>query len=527
MNKKYQPSASIAWSCLKALSQEHQPAIAELFQKEPRRLQDFSIDACGIHYDFSKSAASKAVLDQLIDLANQSPLFQAIELMFNGERLNLTEGRAVLHTALRGSTGSDLRVDGENVEEFVQQQLHSMKRICDALRDGSWTGCTGKPIRQVVNIGIGGSDLGPRMVCTALREFAHPDIEFHFLSNVDGAEVKQLQRQLDAETTLIIVASKTFTTQETLLNANSLVGWMEQQTGKSRDQLGNQLIGVTASPENAMKWGVPEANLLFFRDWVGGRYSLWSSIGLPIAMCIGFDGFEQLLKGAREMDEHFRTTPWRRNLPVISALLGIWNSNFRNCQSQAIIPYCERLGLLPDYLQQLDMESNGKQTQRDGQPVSCATGAVLWGQTGTNGQHAFFQLLHQGTQAVPVEFIAAREDSLSDPEHHRVLLANMIAQGQALMQGQRSNDPHRSYPGNRPSTTMLLSKLDPYHLGALIAFHEHRVFTQGIIWNINSFDQWGVELGKKIAGQLLAGSDEITDPSTANLVEKAGIHTGK
>lgn len=272
-----------------------------------------------------------------------------------------------------------------------------------------------------------------------------------------------------------------------------------------------------------MCWGVPESNLLYFRDWVGGRYSLWSTIGLAVAICIGFEGFKELLSGAKAMDEHFRTAPWRQNMPVVSALLGIWNSNFRGAQSQAIIPYCERLRMLPDYLQQLEMESNGKQVQRDGQPVVYDTGAILWGQTGTNGQHAFFQLLHQGTRVVPVEFIAAIRDNLSSGQHHRVLLANMIAQGQALMDGQRSDDPHRCYPGNRPSTTLLMDQLEPATLGALIAFHEHRVFAQGILWNINSFDQWGVELGKKIANQLLENGSDGADPSTASLMQKAGI----
>ena len=523
MPKKYHPTASIAWSCLKSLSQEQQPGIVELFNREPDRLAKYSINACGLYADFSKSAASQSVLDQLIDLANQSPLYQAIELLFSGEKLNLTENRPVLHMALRGSTAPELEIDGINVADFVAAEKDKMRRISDGIRTGSWCGVTGKPLRHIVNIGIGGSDLGPRMVCAALREYCHPDLSLHFLANVDGAEVSALMNELDAESTLIIIASKTFTTQETLLNASTLSNWLAESLGVERNQIGNHLIGITSAPQQAIDWGVSKDHLLTFKDWVGGRYSLWSSVGLPIAIAVGMGKFEELLQGAHAMDSHFRTAPWRQNLPVVSALLGIWNSNFLGAESQAIIPYCERLALLPAYLQQLDMESNGKSAQRDGSEVSFDTGAILWGQTGTNGQHAFFQLIHQGTHLIPVEFVALVEDSLSLPDHHRVLLANMVAQSMALMTGKANENRHRNYPGNKPTSTILLPKLNPYSLGALIAYHEHRVFAQGIIWNINSFDQWGVELGKQLTGKVLGADRDKFDPSTRELISRLGI----
>ncbi|MDA7850145.1 glucose-6-phosphate isomerase, partial [Porticoccaceae bacterium] len=382
-------------------------------------------------------------------------------------------------------------------------------------------GSTGKSITDIVNIGIGGSDLGPKLACNGLSEFAHPDINIHFISNVDGAEILTTLAKLNPETTLITVASKTFTTQETLLNAKTAISWFEKKLGLSSAQSSPHFIALTANRDNAVSYGIPESQILEFAEWVGGRYSLWSSIGLSIAISIGFERFSDMLAGAREMDLHFRTAPIDQNMPIIMAVLGIWYTNFLNAQSSAVIPYCERLLLLPSYLQQLDMESNGKSTTLEGEPVSYNTGPILWGQTGTNGQHAFFQLLHQGTRLVPIDFIAAVNDNLSNKEHHRVLLGNMLGQSSALMMGQPApkNQPYRFYEGNKPSNTLLMNSLSAKNFGALLALYEHKVFVQGSLWNINSFDQWGVELGKKMANELLNAerSEGNLDPSTKRL----------
>ena len=396
-----------------------------------------------------------------------------------------------------------------------------MREVSEKIRSGGWQGSTGKSITDIVNIGIGGSDLGPKLACNALAEFSHPDINIHFISNVDGAEILTTLDKLNPETTLIAVASKTFTTQETLLNAKTAINWFETELSLLNAQSSRHFIALTANPDNAVSYGIPESQILEFAEWVGGRYSLWSSIGLSIAISIGFERFSDMLAGAREMDLHFRTAPIDKNMPVIMAVLGIWYTNFLNAQSSAVIPYCERLLLLPSYLQQLDMESNGKSTTLEGEPVSYNTGPILWGQTGTNGQHAFFQLLHQGTRLVPIDFIAAVNDNLSNTEHHRVLLGNMLGQSSALMTGQPApkNQPHRYYEGNKPSNTLLMNSLSAKNFGALVALYEHKVFVQGSLWNINSFDQWGVELGKKMANELLNTdrSNGYLDPSTKRL----------
>ena len=396
-----------------------------------------------------------------------------------------------------------------------------MREVSEKIRSGGWQGSTGKSITDIVNIGIGGSDLGPKLACNGLAEFAHPDINIHFISNVDGAEILTTLAKLNPETTLITVASKTFTTQETLLNAKTAISWFEKKLGLLSAQSSPHFIALTANRDNAVSYGIPESQILEFAEWVGGRYSLWSSIGLSIATSIGFERFSDMLSGAREMDLHFRTAPIDQNMPIIMAVLGIWYTNFLNAQSSAVIPYCERLLLLPSYLQQLDMESNGKSTTLEGEPVCYNTGPILWGQTGTNGQHAFFQLLHQGTRLVPIDFIAAVNDNLSNKEHHRVLLGNMLGQSSALMTGQPApkNQPHRYYEGNKPSNTLLMNSLSAKNFGALVALYEHKVFVQGSLWNINSFDQWGVELGKKMANELLNTdrSNGYLDPSTKRL----------
>ena len=523
----YTPTTTSAWKSLEQQAEKAQHQnISGFFDQNPSRSSQMSVQCGEIFLDYSKNLVSDETWQALLELANQSPLEQHRAAMFSGEKVNTTEGRAVLHGALRAEIG-DQRVASAAVESdqrvtLVKQQLVDVELVSEQIRSGQWLGSTGKAITDVVNIGIGGSDLGPKLACSALQEFAHPDIKLHFISNVDGAEILTTLKKLNPETTLVALASKTFTTHETLLNAKTARNWFAETLGLENAQSTRHFVGLTANRANALAYGIPADQILEFAEWVGGRYSLWSSIGLSIAISIGFEKFVEMLAGAREMDLHFQQAPLAENMPVIIALLGIWYSNFLGAQSTAVIPYCERLLLLPSYLQQLDMESNGKSTTLNGDSIDYQTGAILWGQTGTNGQHAFFQLLHQGTRMVPVDFIAAAVDNLSNEEHHRVLLGNMLAQASALMCGQDAPDgePYRYYPGNKPSNTLLLDTLSPKNFGALIALYEHKVFVQGSIWNINSFDQWGVELGKKMANQLLAsdnsGQAEL-DPSTTAL----------
>ena len=523
----YTPTTTSAWKSLEQQAEKAQHQnISGFFDQNPSRNSQMSVQCGEIFLDYSKNLVSDETWQALLELANQSPLEQHRAAMFSGEKVNTTEGRAVLHGALRAEIG-DQRVASAAVESdqrvtLVKQQLVDVELVSEQIRSGQWLGSTGKAITDVVNIGIGGSDLGPKLACSALQEFAHPDIKLHFISNVDGAEILTTLKKLNPETTLVALASKTFTTHETLLNAKTARNWFAETLGLENAQSTRHFVGLTANRANALAYGIPADQILEFAEWVGGRYSLWSSIGLSIAISIGFEKFVEMLAGAREMDLHFQQAPLAENMPVTMALLGIWYSNFLDAQSTAVIPYCERLLLLPSYLQQLDMESNGKSTTLNGDSIDYQTGAILWGQTGTNGQHAFFQLLHQGTRMVPVDFIAAAVDNLSNEEHHRVLLGNMLAQASALMCGQDAPDgePYRYYPGNKPSNTLLLDTLSPKNFGALIALYEHKVFVQGSIWNINSFDQWGVELGKKMANQLLAsdnsGQAEL-DPSTTAL----------
>ncbi len=518
----YSPTSTPAWSNLQqAANSAAELNIAELLTANPQRAEQYSTSSGELYLDFSKNLLSDSIWTELLALAEQSQLQSHRAAMFAGDPINSTENRAVLHAALRAESqdaGTDLEL-GRIAQ--VKGQLEAVRQTSDKIRRGDWLGSTGKGIKNLVNIGIGGSDLGPKLACAALEEFAHPDINVYFISNVDGAEILTLLKKLDPETTLVALASKTFTTQETLLNAQTAIEWFQQTLGLENAQSSSHFVGLTANPANAIAYGIPEDQILEFAEWVGGRYSLWSSIGLSIAISIGFEQFEQMLAGAREMDLHFQNAPLDRNMPVIMALLGIWYSNFLKAESTAVIPYCERLLLLPSYLQQLDMESNGKATTLNGEPVDYDTGAILWGQTGTNGQHAFFQLLHQGTRTVPIDFIAAAKDNLSNDNHHRVLLGNMLAQSSALMTGQAAPEgqQYRYYPGNKPSNTLILNRLSPKNFGALIALYEHKVFVQGSIWNINSFDQWGVELGKKMANELLGDNAETAefDPSTKAL----------
>jgi len=521
-SKQYSPNETVAWRNLEALAQDStKTTIADLFKLEADRAEKMSVETGGLVLDFSKNLVSQDVLAELMALVDESNLETHRDAMFAGESINSTEDRAVLHAALRAEPEDANTPQEKERNRLVKTQLDHVREVSEKIRSGGWQGSTGKSITDIVNIGIGGSDLGPKLACNGLAEFAHPDIDIHFISNVDGAEILTTLAKLNPETTLITVASKTFTTQETLLNAKTAINWFETKLGLSSAQSSPHFIALTANRDNAVSYGIPESQILEFAEWVGGRYSLWSSIGLSIAISIGFERFSDMLAGAREMDLHFRTAPIDQNMPVIMAVLGIWYTNFLNAQSSAVIPYCERLLLLPSYLQQLDMESNGKSTTLEGEPVSYNTGPILWGQTGTNGQHAFFQLLHQGTRLVPIDFIAAVNDNLSNKEHHRVLLGNMLGQSSALMMGQPApkNQPYRFYEGNKPSNTLLMNSLSAKNFGALVALYEHKVFVQGSLWNINSFDQWGVELGKKMANELLDAehSDGNLDPSTKRL----------
>lgn len=523
MLKAFDPTATDAWQRLQALTKEEAGLpINDLFEADSSRQEKYAIQWQAFLFDYSKNRVSDSVFSTLLGLAEASPLRQHIDAMFAGEQINTTENRAALHAALRDSGNDNYRVNGAPVSAAIAAEQQKIKDISGRIRTREWLGSTGKPVTDIINIGIGGSDLGPKMACHALQEYAHPGLNFHFISNADGAEILTTLKSLNPETTLVIVASKTFTTQETLLNTRTTLAWFEQALGLTDAQRTTHFIGLTASRDTAETFGIPEQQIIEFWDWVGGRYSLWSCIGLSVAICIGYEHFTAMLEGANAMDGHFRNAPFAENIPVILGLLGIWYNNFLGAQTTAVIPYCERLSLFPAFLQQLDMESNGKSTSLGGSGIAYDTGAILWGQTGSNGQHAFFQLLHQGTRLVPLDFIAVINDPLSNPEHHRILLGNMLAQAAALMRGQQTaaTPAHKIHPGNRPSNILLLEQLSPYNLGALIALYEHRVFVQGSIWNINSFDQWGVELGKKMAGQLLDRDNRVpenADPSTRRL----------
>ena len=461
--------------------------------------------------------------------------------MFDGEKINVTEGRAVLHTALRNRSGRPVRVDGKDVMPEVQAVLEQMRTFSAAVRSGAWRGFSGKPITDVVNIGIGGSDLGPVMVTEALRPYQKEDLHVHFVSNVDGTHLAEVLKRLDPETALFIIASKTFTTQETLTNAHSARDWFLKHA-PDRAAVAKHFVALSTNGAAVEEFGIDTRNMFTFWDWVGGRTSLWSAIGLSIAVAIGMENFEELLAGGHAMDEHFRSAPLERNMPVILALLGVWYRDFFGAQSHAILPYDQYLHRFPAYFQQGDMESNGKSVTRQGEKVEVATGPVVWGEPGTNGQHAFYQLIHQGTALIPCDFIAPVETHNPLGNHHDILLANFFAQTEALMKGKAPDEvrremeaagvpgeriaqllPHRVFEGNRPSNSMLLDRLTPRSLGSLIALYEHKIFVQGIIWDINSFDQWGVELGKQLAGVILPellAPGEVTghDVSTCGLI---------
>lgn len=541
MAKSLLPTKLPAWLELEKHAAQVGPMhMRDMFAENPDRYTQLSARACGLLVDYSKNRVLPETLELLMQLAVQSNLPERRDAMFNGEPVNNTENRAVLHVALRNRSCSPILVDGEDVMPGINAVLERMRGFCDSVRSGRWTGHTDKAITDVVNIGIGGSDLGGNMACTALAPFADGPIT-HFVSNVDGADIAQVLEKVDPETTLFIIASKTFTTRETMVNAHTAREWLLAKAG-DEGAVEKHFVAVSTNAEKVKDFGIDTENMFGFWDWVGGRYSLWSAIGLPIALAVGMDRFEELLEGAHEMDQHFRHAPLAENLPVILGLIGVWYRNFLGYASHAILPYANDLRLLPMFLQQLDMESNGKRVTRDGQPVDYDTGPVIWGAQGTNGQHAFFQLLHQGTEAVSSDFILARRSAYDIGEHHQILMANCLAQTEALMRGQTKSEaraalkaesrseeeidclaPHKVFPGNRPSNTILLEDLAPKNLGALIALYEHKVFVQGSIWQINSFDQWGVELGKQLAGviesELASGvSTTAHDSSTAGLI---------
>jgi len=500
------------------------------------RSDRFVAEACGLTLDYAKNRITGETLALLFELAAQAGVSERRDAMFAGEPVNTTEHRAALHMALRAWPEDGYRALGMPVGTDVAAVLAQMERFANALRSGAWTGFDGRAITDVVNIGIGGSDLGPRMVCRALARPGEAGPRVHFVANVDGSDLAQTLARLDAATTLVIVCSKTFTTLETMANAHTARDWFLHQ-GVTQAGLARHFVAVSTNREAVAAFGIDPANMFPFWDWVGGRFSLWSSVGLSIAVAAGFDRFRELLDGARAMDRHFAGAPPEQNLPVILGLLDVWYRSFLGAGSRCVAPYCEPLELLPAFLQQLEMESNGKSVQLDGGTLEAGSAPVVWGTTGTNGQHAYFQMMHQGSQLVPVDFIATLDPVSDLPGHHTKLLANCFAQGEALLRGRTADEvraegvrdealvPHLVFEGNRPSNTLLLQRLDPFHLGALLALSEHRTFVQGVLWNINSFDQWGVELGKKLAApiqrELEGAPAQPHDASTAALIRRA------
>lgn len=534
----------------------HQKTIAasnmrDLFAQDTNRFDKFSFQLDDMLFDFSKNRINDETLPLLMQLAREAQLENWRDRMFAGEKINITENRAVLHTALRNRSNHPVLVDGVDVMPEVNAVLAQMRDFSEKVRSGAWLGYTGKRITDVVNIGIGGSDLGPVMVCDALKPYASADLAVHFVSNIDGAHLMRALEKCQPETTLFIVASKTFTTQETMTNAISARTWF---LNKAQDNahVAKHFVALSTNAKAVTDFGIDQANMFAFWDWVGGRYSLWSAIGLSIALYVGMDHFEALLSGAHEMDQHFQTAPLEENMPVIMALIGIWYNNFFDVATHAILPYDQGMSRFPAYLQQADMESNGKFICRDGKRIQYKTGPVIWGEAGTNGQHAFYQLIHQGTQVVPCDFLMPVHSHYAIGKHgyahHKILLANFLAQTQALMLGKTPDEarvelqeqgltgaelenllPHKVFEGNRPSTSILFDKLTPNTLGKLIALYEHKIFVQGMIWDINSYDQWGVEYGKQIAQEILPllTSDGVVtsfDSSTNGLINYTKSH---
>ena len=527
---------SKAWTALKAHFRIVQnDSMRDAFKKDPDRFNKFSLQLNDIIFDYSKNRITEETIALLIELAESQGLKQKIEAMFSGEMINTTERRAVLHTALRNRSNTPVYFAGKDVMPDVNRVLAQMRDFCDKVRSGAWKGHTGKAITDVVSIGIGGSGLGPKMVSAALNPYGSDKLKVHYISNVDQTDLVEVLTPLNAETTLFVIASKVFNTQETMMNAKSAKNWFLERIPEET-AISKHFVAISTHTENVAKFGIDTQNMFEFWDWVGGRYSLWSSVGLAIALQIGMDNFEDLLQGAHEADLHFRTMPCEKNIPVIMALLGIWYNNFFDAESHAVIPYDQSMRFFSEYLQQGDMESNGKCIDRDGKRVDYSTGPIIWGQPGTNGQHAFFQLIHQGTKLIPCDFMAPANSHYGLPDHHDILISNYLAQPEALMNGlseaevktklspEECADPvlvaSKVFEGNKPSNSFLFKKMTPKTLGTLVAFYEHKIFTQGAIWNINSFDQMGVELGKVLAkvilpelknDQVIGGHDSSTN----------------
>ena len=540
MLPKINPIQTAAWKALDQQFANNDFELRTLFQYNPNRFQEFSLETENYLFDYSKNLVDAKTLDLLLQLAEETQLKEAIGKMFSGDKINETEGRAVLHTALRDFSDKEILVDGENIKPGIKKVLDHMKSFSESVISGSHKGFTGKEITDVVNVGIGGSDLGPVMVCSALKHFK-TRLNVHFVSNVDGNHLAEVVKDLDPETTLFIVASKTFTTQETMTNANSAKEWFLKSGAKNED-VAKHFVALSTNIDAVKKFGIAEENIFEFWDWVGGRYSLWSAIGLSIVLSVGYDNFEQLLKGANDTDVHFQTKDFKENIPVLMGLLGVWYRNFYAAGTYAILPYSQYLDRFSAYLQQGDMESNGKSVDRNGEFVEYETGPIIWGEPGTNGQHAFYQLIHQGTELIPADFIAYAKSPNEVGEHQDILLANYFAQTEALAFGKTEDEVfnelkssgkseeeiekllnYKIFAGNTPTNSFLFKELTPFSLGQLIALYEHKIFVQGVIWNVFSFDQFGVELGKVLAGKILPeldaeGKVETHDSSTNGLI---------
>lgn len=540
--EKVSPVQTESWERLRFHSSElAESPLAELFQADPKRFEKFHLRSENWLFDFSKNRINEEVLDEMATFCDSMKLDQWRKQYFEGAKINETESRAVLHTALRADTREKLTLEGEDLNVLVDDSKKSLRSFVNAIISGEWKGVSGKSIRQVVNIGIGGSDLGPKMAVEALQSYTNGRVKVHFVSNVDGHDMQSVLSQLKAKRTLFIVASKSFTTQETMTNAQTAKQWLVDQLGE--EAVAQHFVALSTNIPKATEFGIKAENVFGFWDWVGGRFSLWSAIGVSIALATSWDCFERLLEGARQMDDHFKKAEWKKNVPVLMGFLGFWYRNFFNSSSQAIIPYDQRLHRFAAYLQQGEMESNGKAIDRNGKPVDYATCPVIWGEPGTNGQHAFFQLLHQGTDVIPVDFIGVINANHDLAGHHDKLLANLLAQSQALMagkteeavvsefesKGKKLDDvanivPHKVFQGDRPSTMILLKDLNPESLGELIAMYEHKIFVQGIFWNLFSYDQWGVQLGKELAGNILPALEKkellaSADSSTNGLMQ--------
>jgi glucose-6-phosphate isomerase len=541
MLKNIKPTELKAWKKLKKNFENDKRTLKTRFFEDPERFSKYHIKWDGILFDYSKNIFGSETFALFQELLEEAGVRDAIAQQQSGAKINVTENRAVLHTALRNMSDQPILVDGKDVMPDVHESWAALAKFSNEVRSGSWKGHTGKRITDVVNIGIGGSDLGPRMVINALKPFVTDEMNFHFVANVDGADLWEVLKKVNHETTLFIIASKTFTTQETMKNANSAKSWFLSQ-GASATDVAKHFVAVSTNAEGVAGFGIDTNNMFGFWDWVGGRYSVWSAIGLPVILAIGWQGFQDFLRGAHEMDKHTATAPWSQNIPAMMAVLGIWYRNFHGAASHAILPYDQYLDRFAAYFQQGDMESNGKYVDRGGNKVNYATGPIIWGEPGTNGQHAFYQLIHQGTDLIPADFIAAKKPLHGLTDHHPILLANFIAQTEALMKGKSRNEveiemrqaglgekemesiaPYRVFEGNRPTNSIVLNEVNPYHLGQLIAAYEYKIFIQGYIWNIFSYDQWGVELGKVLAkavlSELTGGNKHEHDSSTAALIQ--------